>query len=345
MTVDAHVAIVGGGPVGLATAIGARLAGLEPVVFEPRVGPIDKACGEGLMPGAVAELQRLGVDPPGHALNGIRYRDARRSVDHRYARGAVGRGVRRLTLHQALLDRAAELRIPIVAEKVDGVDQATDHVRVAGRTVRWLVGADGLHSSVREASGLTGAQQRAGDRRRFGLRRHYRVAPWIDLVEVTYLNDVELYVTPVDEETVGVAVLGRRPLDLDAAIARVPDLAVRLDGALPASELRGAGALRQRSRARVRGRVALVGDASGYVDALTGEGIRVGLAQARVLVDQLAAGSLDGYDRAWARSTRDFRVLTAGLLAAANSPARGLIVPAAAALPRVFGSVVERLAR
>lgn len=345
MSPDADVAIVGGGPVGLATAIGARLAGLEPVVFEPRVGAIDKACGEGLMPGAVAELQRLGVDPPGHALNGIRYRDARRSVDHRYARGAGGRGVRRLTLHQALLDRAAELRIPIVAEKVDGLEQTPESVRVAGRTARWLVGADGLHSSVRAASGLETTTSRVRDRRRFGLRRHYRVAPWIDLVEVSYLNDVELYVTPVDDETVGVAVLGRRPLDLDAAVARVPDLATRLEGAAPASELRGAGALRQRSRARVRGRVALVGDASGYVDALTGEGIRVGLAQARVLVDQLATGSLEGYDRAWARSTRDFRVLTAGLLAAANSPARRLIVPAAAALPRVFGTVVERLAR
>ena len=124
-----------------------------------------------------------------------------------------------------------------------------------------------------------------------------------------------------------------------------PDLAARLDGAAASSELRGAGALRQRSRGRVRGRVALVGDASGYVDALTGEGIRVGLAQARVLVDQLSAGSLEGYGRAWARSTRDFRVLTAGLLAAANSPARRVIVPVAAALPGVFGAVVERLAR
>lgn len=345
MSVDADVAVVGGGPIGLATAIGARLAGLEPVIFEPRAGAIDKACGEGLMPGAVAELHRLGVDPPGHALNGIRYRDARRSVDHRYAHGAGGRGVRRLALHQALLDRAAELRIPIVAEKVDRLDQAADEVSVGGRSFRWLVGADGLHSSVREASGLQTAPPRVRDRRRFGVRRHYRVAPWIDLVEVTYLPDVELYVTPVDDETVGVAVLGRRPLDLDAAVARVPDLAARLDDAAPASDLRGAGALRQRSRARVRGRVALVGDASGYVDALTGEGIRVGLAQARVLVDQLTAGNLDGYDRAWARSTRDFRVLTAGLLAAASSPARRLIVPAAAALPRVFGSVVERLAR
>ena len=151
--------------------------------------------------------------------------------------------------------------------------------------------------------------------------------------------------TPVDDNTVGVAVLAPRPLDLASAIAQAPELKERLAGADEVSTLRGAGALRQRTRARTAGRVALVGDASGYVAALTGEGLRVGLAQAEVLADCLAAGSLAAYERAWARSTRDFRVLTAGLLAAATSPARGLIVPAAAALPRVFGAVIERLAR
>jgi len=379
-----RVAIVGGGPIGFATAIEARLAGLEPIVFEPRIGPIDKACGEGLMPGAMADLARLGVAPSGHPIRGIRYQDARRAVDHRYPPGVEGRGVRRLVLHAALRARVDELGIEVVHDKVDGFETGDGGCTVNGRSVDWIIGADGLHSGVRAAAGLDRSgregsrSQRSrvagsgeerpqtlgaarsvrvsgvsrvsrasgsSDARRFGLRRHYAVAPWSDLVEVTYLDDVELYVTPVDEHTVGVAVLGRRPLDLEASIARVPSLAQRLDGALPASEVRGAGALQQRTRARTRGRVALVGDASGYVDALTGEGLRVGLAQARVLVQSLASGDLRGYERAWRRSTRDFRVLTAGLLAAATSPARGLIVPAAAALPRVFGAVVERLAR
>lgn len=357
-----RVAIVGGGPIGFATAIEARLAGLDPIVFEPRVGPIDKACGEGLMPGAMADLARLGVSPAGHPIRGIRYQDARRTVDHRYPPGVEGRGVRRLVLHAALRARVDELGIEVVHEKVDAFEARPDGCTVNGRIVDWVVGADGLHSGVRATAGLDRGQRRPAaavrtkparatsarakpDGRRFGLRRHYSVAPWSDLVEVTYLDDVELYVTPVDEHTVGVAVLGRRHLDLDAAIARVPALAERLADAAPASELRGAGALAQRARSRTSGRVALVGDASGYVDALTGEGLRVGLAQARVLVQQLAAGDLLGYERAWRRSTRDFRVLTAGLLAAATSPARGLIVPAAAALPRVFGAVVNRLAR
>ncbi|WP_324287805.1 FAD-dependent monooxygenase [Microcella daejeonensis] len=374
-----RVAIVGGGPVGLATAIGARLAGLSPVIFEARSGLIDKACGEGLMPGAMAALRRLGVDPAGSPIRGIRYQDARRAVEHRYGPGREGRGVRRLVLHAALLERASELGVARRTMRVDGFSADASGVVVDGDRFDALVGADGLHSRVRAVAGLdrgparaarrgssagraetaarsapaapaaaaAAARERAlgADGRRFGLRQHFAVAPWSDLVEVTYLDDVELYVTPVDEGTVGVAVLGRRPLDLAAAIARVPSLAERLSGAAPASELRAAGALRQRTRARTSGRVALVGDASGYVDALTGEGLRVGLAQSEQLVAALAAGTLPAYERAWSRSTRDFRMLTAGLLAAATSPARGLIVPAAAAMPRVFGAVVDRLAR
>ncbi len=342
---DADVLIAGGGPIGLATALELHARGLTAVVLEPREGTIDKACGEGLMPGALAALGRLGVDPAGHPLRGIRYQDARRAVTHRY-RSALGRGVRRTVLHDALRARAAEVGVETRALRVDQIAQYDDHIEAGGMRARWLIGADGLHSTVRSLAGLEKpARTSTRGRRRFGVRQHFAVAPWSDLVDVTYLPGAELYITPVDDHTVGVAMLAPRPLDLPTAIAQVPELQERLAGAAEASTVRGAGALRQRTRARTAGRVALVGDASGYVDALTGEGLRVGLAQAQVLADCLAAGSLSGYERAWARSTRDFRVLTAGLLAAATSPARGLIVPAAAALPRVFGAVVERLAR
>ena len=67
--------VAGGGPIGLAAALHAHRAGLSVVVREPRTGPIDKACGEGLMPGAVAELAALGVHPRGRELSGIRYLD------------------------------------------------------------------------------------------------------------------------------------------------------------------------------------------------------------------------------------------------------------------------------
>ena len=88
------VAIVGGGPIGLVAAIDARLAGLSVVVIEQRDGTIDKACGEGLMPGALPLLERLGVDPEGMPIRGITYNQGARSVSHRFS-GPPGRGVRR----------------------------------------------------------------------------------------------------------------------------------------------------------------------------------------------------------------------------------------------------------
>ena len=339
MTTD--VLVVGGGPVGLAAAIEARLAGLTVTVIEPRAGSIDKACGEGLMPGALPLLARLGVDPEGMPLLGVSYRAGSRHADHLFRSGS-GRGVRRTTLHAALTARAAQLGVERHEARVDSIAQDSTGVTVAGVRGRWLLGADGLHSTVRRAAGL---ERPAHGSRRFGLRRHYAIAPWSSLIEVHWTPHAELYVTPVAEDTVGIAVLGPTRTDLDAVIASVPSLHDRLAGHEVASELRGAGPLRQRTAARVSGRVLLIGDASGYVDAITGEGLRLGLEQGRLAVAAIADDSPQRYEREWRRATRNFRVLTDGLVRAASSPLRGAIVPAASALPGLYGAIVERLAR
>jgi flavin-dependent dehydrogenase len=118
-----------------------------------------------------------------------------------------------------------------------------------------------------------------------------------------------------------------------------------LAGAEPVSELRGAGPLLQRAARRVSGRVLLVGDAAGYVDALTGEGIRLGLAQAHAAVSAIAAENPKRYESDWRQITRDYRLLTGGLLAASRRPAiRHRIVPLADRLPRMYGAIVDRLA-
>lgn len=338
---DVDVLVVGGGPVGLAAAIEARLAGLSVVLTEPRSTPVDKACGEGLMPQAVTALARLGVEPAGRPLAGIAYvRDGLRA-EHRFA-GASGRGVRRTVLHAALADRAAALGVEQVAAKVTGLVQDADGVEAAGVRARWLLGCDGLHSTVRRLAGLEAPPRRRAARR-FGVRRHYRVAPWTDLVEVHWGRRTEAYVTPVGPDLVGVALLGPAPIDVDAELAGMPALAGRLAGAPVDAADRGAGPLRQRTRARTAGRVLLVGDASGYVDALTGEGLRLGFAQARAAVAHRDDAA--GYERAWTTATRDYRLLTTTLVAAATSPLRGALVPAAVRLPPVFASAVERLAR
>jgi flavin-dependent dehydrogenase len=334
--------------VGLAAAIQARLAGLDVVVIEPRQGAIDKACGEGLMPGAVGALDRLGVQPAGHDFAGIAYVSGRLRVEHAF-RSGPGRGVRRTVLHEALLRRAGELGVTWIAGKVSGLDNGDAGVTVTGTgfspiRADWVVGCDGLHSTVRRLAGLAGPEA-SGEGRRFGIRRHFRVAPWSNLVEVHWTPEVEAYVTPVDAGTVGVALLGPRYLDFSSMLGRVPGLADRLEGADAASAVRGAGPLRQRTKRRTAGRVLLAGDASGYVDALTGEGLRVGFRQAVAAIRSIAAGDARPYEREWMRATRDFRVLTSGLVAAARSPLRSRVVPAAVASPAVFGMIVERLAR
>jgi flavin-dependent dehydrogenase len=342
MSLDTEVLVAGGGPVGLASAIEARLAGLDVTVVEPREGPIDKACGEGLMPGALPELGRLGVDPDGMPFVGIAYLDGRRRVEHRFD-GGPGRGVRRTVLHAALRERAVAAGVRFHEGRVDAVHQRAGFVEAVGLRAAWLLGADGLHSAVAREVGLALPPPTA--RRRFGQRRHYAIAPWSEFVEVQWTPAGEFYVTPIGDRVVGVALLARRGEHFDEALAAAPSLADRLRGVDAASELRGAGPLRQRTRARVAGRVLLVGDASGYVDALTGEGLRIGFAQARAAVAAIVAERPEQYEAAWERETRDFRRLTGALVRLASSPLRGAVVPAASRLPGVFANAVERLAR
>lgn len=339
---ETEILIVGGGPVGLAAAIEARLAGLDVIVAEPREGAIDKACGEGLMPGAVPALARLGVHPRGFPLRGVDYRDGRRNAAYRFVAGN-GLGVRRTTLHTALRARAEELGARFVVDRIETLEQDSGAVRAGGITAHWLFAADGLHSTMARQLGLALPAPKA--RRRYGQRRHYAVEPWSDLIEVHWTKAGEIYVTPTADGMVGLSLLARQGTQFDEAIAAAPELAARVRGSEPVSALRGAGPFRQRTRARVAGRALLLGDASGYVDALTGEGIRIGLDQARAAVAAVHAGNPAGYEKEWERVTRDFRRLTGGVVRLATSPLRPAIVPIAKAAPGIFEGAVERLAR
>ncbi|HEX4830426.1 MAG TPA: ATP-binding cassette domain-containing protein [Trebonia sp.] len=368
---EIDVVVAGGGPAGLATAIGCARAGLSVVVAEPRPAPIDKACGEGLMPGALPRLAALGItagDLAGQPIRGIRYLDAGHSADAPFRRGD-GLGVRRTELHAALTARALALGVKAVPDRVVAHDQDEAGVTVATRQerlrARYLVAADGLHSPVRRSLGLDPPPARHV---RYGLRRHYRLAPWTDRVEVHFADGGEAYVTPVAPDMIGVAVLGGRRGSIrpargaraalgdgsragaagsafDERLAAFPALRERLAGAPGASEARGAGPLRQDVRRRVAGRVLLVGDAAGYLDALTGEGIGAALAQADVLAACLAAGRPGDYERACRRVTRAGAAMTGALLWSRGQPLLGArIVPAAQRLPWLFGAIVNQVA-
>jgi flavin-dependent dehydrogenase len=335
------VLVVGAGPAGLAVALGAAGAGLDVAVCERRSGPLDKACGEGLMPGAVRALAALGVDPPGHDIRGIAYLHDDVAARTDFTRGP-GRGVRRTALQAALRAAVADAGIPVLHRRITTVEQDADHVRADDLGARYLVAADGLHSPIRQAVGLAAARSAHP---RWGQRRHYALAPWSDFVEVTWARHAEAYVTPVAPDVVGVAVLSARRAPFDHQLAAFPVLARRLAAAAPASAVLGAGPLRQRVRGRTAGRVLLVGDAAGYVDALTGEGIAVSLAAATELVACLVAGRPQDYERAWQRVSLRSRLITSGLLWARRVPGvAGAVVPVARRLPGVFRAAVDQLA-
>lgn len=339
---DADLVVVGGGPVGLVAALHAARAGLDVVVVEPRQTPVDKACGEGILPAGLAHLAELGIDPSGHPLRAISYHDGDgRSVRAQFRHGP-GRGVRRTVLHGAISEAALAAGVVLVRGRVVGLEQAdVVSVRLQGGSplrAAHVIAADGLHSPTRR---LLGLDRPARGQRRHGLRRHLLVQPWSDDVEVYWDPLGEAYVTPVGPGLVGVALLTGEVAPYDTLLEGFPSLLARLDGARPANAVRGAGPLRQRALRPVDGRVLLVGDAAGYVDALTGEGLSIGWAQTRAAVAAVAADAPGRYARAFPIIGAGGRLLTHGLVTATRAPViRRRLVGTAASAPVLFRSAV-----
>jgi flavin-dependent dehydrogenase len=357
-----EVAIVGGGPAGLALAIHAARRGLDVVLFERASLPVDKACGEGIMPAGVDALEALEVpallSPTDFApFQGIRYVQEDGSAAEALLPGGGGLGVRRTALAGALLRRAGEAgaqiheRVQVLAHRrtAEGMVLVTNEGEHAARI---LVAADGLHSPLRRSEGLDVPVR---GRRRFGLRRHFRVRPWTDWVEINFSGAAEAYVTPCGRERVGVAFLWEDsrlegPIRFDAMLARFPALAARLGGAAPDSPPRGAGPFLKSARALAADRFALLGDAAGYVDAITGEGVALALrsaeALAAVLPDAIARGgtraSLLPYERRARAAFARYSRLTRALLQLARRPRlRHATLSVLGRSPRVFERAVS----
>ncbi len=84
------VFVVGGGPAGLATAMALRAAGLDVMVADCARPPIDKACGEGIMPDGLASLEKVGVTIPfelGAPFQGIRFWGPWTAVEAEFPQG------------------------------------------------------------------------------------------------------------------------------------------------------------------------------------------------------------------------------------------------------------------
>ncbi len=299
------VLVIGGGPAGLAAAIAARMRGFEVTVTDGAKPPIDKACGEGLLPGTLVALRELGVaicPGDGQVLRAIRFVDSTNSVEANFS-GASGLGIRRTMLHQKMVERAEECGVALLWNTpVTGLSSEGAILGGKIRKAKWIVGADGIHSRVRRWIGLDST---ARVEKRFAQRRHFRVKPWTDCMEVHWSNRAQAYVTPLGNDETCVALISRDPrMRLTDAWSEFPKLASYMRHAEPSSAERGAVTASRRLRHVYRGNVALIGDASGSVDAITGEGLCLSFRQALAFADALSKGKLEDYQRAHRRLAR-----------------------------------------
>jgi menaquinone-9 beta-reductase len=293
------VFVIGGGPAGLAAAIAARQQGFRVMVADGAQPPIDKACGEGLMPDGLAALQRLGIQLPldeAYPFYGIRFLSSTLSADAPFPAKGCGLAVRRTALHRVMIERAEQVgadllwRTAVTGISAEGVCVGKTLVRA-----RWIVGADGGNSRVRRWAGLEiGSRPRP----RFAFRQHYRVKPWTDHMEVHWGDRCQGYATAVGPELVCVALASHdSSLRMEEGLRALPGLGARLRGADAVSMERGAVTGNRRLKDVWRGNVALVGDASGMVDAITGEGLGMAFSQAVALAESLRTEDLARYQR------------------------------------------------
>jgi flavin-dependent dehydrogenase len=320
------VAIVGAGPAGLSFAIAAANQGLQVELIDAMQPGIDKACGEGLMPGSLSALAALGFDLNQDLryietapLRGIRFLGDQPSCITAEARfpAAQGRGIRRTVLHQLLHDRAISLGVRFHWENsVQSVRPTSDghliHTNRQTLRARYLVGADGHQSRIAKWTGL---ERGSTHSRRLGLRQHYAITPWSDFVEVYWSNHGQAYVTPISSKEICIAFVSNTRFPTPStALIQFPLLSHRLAQAQPSGTPRGSITLGRTLRRVTTGSIALIGDASGSVDAITGEGMALCFRQAKALALALKSNNLAAYQAAHRRIQRLPTLISRSLL-------------------------------
>ncbi len=298
--------MVGGGPAGLAAGIAAAQRGFSVTVADSARPPIDKACGEGIMPDGLLALRGLGVDLAGVAgvpFEGIRFVDAAGECTARFVQGA-GIGVRRVVLHRALMAKAEEAGVCLAwSTRVEAIRQG--ELVAGGKTLRsrYVVCADGQNSSLRQLVGLGEGEV---SRRRYGFRSHRKMRPWSRFVEVHWADCGQVYVTPVGDEDVCVTFITSEPQThigsepqrrLEDALPQFRELRERLAGQSPSDRTVGGVTVTRELKTVSRGRVALLGDSSGSADAISGDGLSLAFQQAVALADAMVSGELSEYQK------------------------------------------------
>lgn len=296
MTKQVSIAIIGGGPVGLYLANKLSEQNILITIFEKKTWPVDKVCGQGVMPSGVERLQEIGVkltSENSYPFAGIRYIDDKISLRGDLAKKALG--IERSVLSTELLKILTTRAHISMLENVS----VTDIVQIPNQQIEirtsedvyhfdYAFCCDGMHSPTRDQLGLT--KTRSGIAR-LGARIHYDISPWDDTVQVYWSQGLEAYVTPVSSTKIEVAYLWyedaieKGALLEERLLKHFPDLESKLDPAKKLSDFKAYGPFKKYSAKVNKGNVYFIGDAFHFKDGITGEGVSLGFKASDIIAE------------------------------------------------------------
>lgn len=299
--------IIGAGVAGSATAIHLAESGLRVQLIDRARTPGLKACGEAVFPRGVTELAGLGVLNRLQdfvLLDRLRFHLGATTAEAKIgAEGVRGIGVRRSLLGEALLQVARQAGVEVIQDTLvetllPGASVAYGGVETSrGKAeARVIIAADGLRSGLRRQAGL----EAPVTSKRYGISAHFGAPAPGAGVDVHFFPGFEVYVTPVGHDLVNVALLcGQgvaRSLSgaLEDSFLRLISPAIAARGLELVTTPRAAGPFPARSRKAWRHNLLLVGDAAGFFDGISGEGISLALVSARLAADTVRSYLQDG---------------------------------------------------
>lgn len=335
--------MVGAGPAGAAAALFAARRGLRVIVVDKQDFPRDKPCGEGLMPSGRPVLRELGLEsavvsggaPPLDGIQFGRVHEPPAAAPFPAHDGEqAGLGIRRLTFDAQLTDALAhhsQIQFWPHTEAHDvraDDDGMTTVITVAGELrARFVAVADGLRSPLRHRLGWT-----LGPRppHRYGIVAHWimggPVDPW---VRITFDRGLEVYEGPVagNQRMVALLCYHDRMHEFAGRLeSRYREIVQAIRPGLRDAEMVGSvsavGPFWYSAKTVANRGTFLVGDAAGFTDPITAEGVATGLRQARAFADALVSPNPERfYRQAHLRITKDPRRVAALFLRLSRTPA------------------------